>query len=154
MVMYKIHCICGASKATIDSKAIAVKCFCHCETCRTVANGPAVEVVVVQPEGLEEEGDIKEFVKSDLVKIHFCGKCGTKIYNTNNLGLKVVSDQLLRAAGNDLEKDHLLPEFHLHYSMRVCDFKDGLPKFLDMPADFGGSGKMYVEGQGPHVQVA
>ncbi len=31
---------------------------------------------------------------------------------------------------------------HLFYSERVVDFGDGLPKFIDMPETYGGSGEM------------
>ena len=35
-----------------------------------------------------------------------------------------------------------VPELHVHYGNKTVSVKDGLPKFKDMPADFGGSGDM------------
>ena len=32
------------------------------------------------------------------------------------------------------------PEIHVHYAAAVLRIKDGLPKFKDLPAEFGGSG--------------
>ncbi len=34
------------------------------------------------------------------------------------------------------------PENHVHYTQRVMDLPDGLPKFQDLPAEAGGSGEM------------
>ena len=32
------------------------------------------------------------------------------------------------------------PTMHLYYSEKTVSVKDGLPKYANMPADFGGSG--------------
>ena len=37
------------------------------------------------------------------------------------------------------------PKFHIHYAERVWFVKDGLPKFKDMPTEFGGSGETVDE---------
>ncbi len=37
------------------------------------------------------------------------------------------------------------PQFHQFYSERVTNFADGLPKFADKPAEFGGSGERMEE---------
>ncbi len=37
------------------------------------------------------------------------------------------------------------PTVHVYYADRTIDVKDGLPKFKDMPAEFGGSGDMLTE---------
>jgi hypothetical protein len=36
-----------------------------------------------------------------------------------------------------------VPKAHVNYENRIMNCPDDLPKFLDMPAAFGGSGKMY-----------
>ena len=37
------------------------------------------------------------------------------------------------------------PTMHVHYGEKVMSVRDGLPKFADMPAAFGGSGKELPE---------
>jgi hypothetical protein len=37
------------------------------------------------------------------------------------------------------------PGLHVNYQETVLPMKDGLPKFKDFPADFGGSGEMLKE---------
>ncbi len=32
------------------------------------------------------------------------------------------------------------PTLHVHYGNKTISMKDGLPKFKDLPSDFGGSG--------------
>jgi hypothetical protein len=32
------------------------------------------------------------------------------------------------------------PALHVHYGEKVLAMRDGLPKYADMPKDFGGSG--------------
>ena len=37
------------------------------------------------------------------------------------------------------------PGLHVHYGEKVLSIADGLTKYADMPADFGGSGKELAE---------
>jgi len=37
------------------------------------------------------------------------------------------------------------PVLHINYGEAVMSVKDGLPKFKDLPKDFGGSGEMLPE---------
>lgn len=37
------------------------------------------------------------------------------------------------------------PALHVFYANKTVSVKDGLPKFADMPADFGGSGEVLPE---------
>ena len=37
------------------------------------------------------------------------------------------------------------PQVHVNYGETVLPIKDGLPKFKDFPADFGGSGETIEE---------
>ena len=37
------------------------------------------------------------------------------------------------------------PGFHIHYQETVLRMKDGLPKFTDLPKEFGGSGELLPE---------
>jgi hypothetical protein len=37
---------------------------------------------------------------------------------------------------------HFEPELHAHYGEKVVTMRDGLPKYLDIPAEMGGSGQL------------
>ena len=37
------------------------------------------------------------------------------------------------------------PSVHVNYAETVLPMRDGLPKFRDFPADFGGSGEVMAE---------
>jgi hypothetical protein len=37
------------------------------------------------------------------------------------------------------------PKLHVNYGDRVLPIRDGLPKFKDLPAEFGGSGATMTE---------
>jgi hypothetical protein len=37
------------------------------------------------------------------------------------------------------------PTMHVHYGEKVLAIRDGLPKFKDVPEDFGGSGETLPE---------
>jgi hypothetical protein len=37
------------------------------------------------------------------------------------------------------------PSVHVNYAETVLPMRDGLPKFRDFPADFGGSGEVIAE---------
>ena len=37
------------------------------------------------------------------------------------------------------------PTCHFHYASKTLSIKDGLPKFADVPAEFGGSGQMLAD---------
>ena len=37
------------------------------------------------------------------------------------------------------------PQVHIHYGEKVLALRDGLPKFKDLPEDFGGSGEQLPE---------
>jgi hypothetical protein len=37
------------------------------------------------------------------------------------------------------------PSVHVNYAKTVLPMRDGLPKFRDFPADFGGSGEVMAE---------
>jgi hypothetical protein len=73
-----------------------------------------------------------------------CNKCGKWFFNTNKFGLKATS--AMNFAGADQKpKDRFKPNLHIMYGERVIDVDDALPKFMDFPAAFGGSDKMYTK---------
>ena len=55
-------------------------------------------------------------------------------------GMSIVFPSTLIGSGHKF-----LGGFHIFYGTRSMNVADGLPKFEDLPDDFGGSGKMIPE---------
>ena len=69
----------------------------------------------------------------------FCAKCGGHLL-TKHPGFGVTD---LYAA--TIPSLAFLPALHVNYAETVLPMRDGLPKFKDFPADFGGPGEMVAE---------
>ena len=71
----------------------------------------------------------------------FCRRCGSAVLNRKpDYGLVVVYATELEGSGLAYA-----PTFHSFYGEGVMHVADGLPKFADLPAELGGSGKRLEE---------
>ena len=71
----------------------------------------------------------------------FCTRCGGAVFNRKvQIGMTVVYAVTLAEAGFVFE-----PTFHCFYGEGVLAMADGLPKYEDLPAPLGGSGKRLDE---------
>ncbi len=71
---------------------------------------------------------------------HSCAQCGSRVMNTPG------------GKGNDYMRgvfpvlcdtqDWFEPSMHIYYEERVVDIDDALPKYLDVPNEFNGSGRL------------
>ena len=79
------------------------------------------------------------YQKTPVSQRQFCTKCGGHLMTMHPpLGLMDV----YAATIPDLA---FKPGVHVNYQETVLPMKDGLPKFKDFPAEFGGSGEMAAE---------
>ena len=70
-----------------------------------------------------------------------CAKCGGCVANQKpRIDMTVVYPMTLAGSGFDYQ-----PSSHIFYTERVMDFADGLPKFVDLPSQLGGSGETVDE---------
>jgi len=79
------------------------------------------------------------YQKTEISQRQFCSKCGGHLM-TNHPPLGLVD--VFSATLLDLKFE---PGVHVNYQETVLPMKDGLPKFKDFPAEFGGSGLMVSE---------
>lgn len=146
---FKGQCFCGAVEVEVQGPPVAAA-ICHCESCRrwhdaplnTWAIWPAdnVRVTVGQDQLVEfnKHGSEGPSVRT------FCKRCGSAVLNRKpTYGMTVVYATLLEGSGLRYE-----PTFHSFYGEGVMHIADGLPKFEDLPAEFGGSGKRLDEPAG------
>ena len=79
------------------------------------------------------------FQKTAASERKYCKKCGGHLMtNHPSLGLVDVFAATLPTL-------KFSPSVHVNYAETVLPMRDGLPKFRDFPADFGGSGEQIAE---------
>ncbi len=138
---YQGSCFCGAVKLTATG-APAGMGYCHCDSCRHWSAGPINAFSLWQPtqvkvtQGAEH---IDTYHKTENSYRKWCKKCGGHLMSEHpGMGLTDVYAAILPELP-------FAPGLHVFYSEAKVQVKDGLPKFKDMPADFGGSGEMLPE---------
>ena len=135
------RCFCGAVEFEV-SGAPAAMGYCHCVDCTTWAASPINSFSLWSPENLKVtkgEDNIGTYNKTENAYRKFCTTCGGHVFSTHP-GMKLVD--VYPNVVPDLKHE---PTLHVFYATRTIDVKDGLPKFKDMPADFGGSGETLPE---------
>ena len=82
--MPKGRCHCGAVRYEMPAEAIH-QALCHCSDCRRQSGAPAVAWALVKKDALSTEGETKEYASSEHGRRHFCPKCGTSLFYTNDV---------------------------------------------------------------------
>ena len=125
-----------------DAEAMA---FCHCDSCRRWSAGPLSAFTLWKPENVQvtkgadkidgytgNPGSGHEGIVSNR---KWCKSCGGHLFTEHPaMGLVDVPAVVIRGL-------KFIPAFHVHYQESVHPVSDGLPKFRDLPAEAGGSGK-------------
>ncbi len=146
---YKGGCFCGAVEVEVKGQPAAVG-ICHCESCRKWHSAPVnawavwpdamVKVTAGQDHllGFNKQGADGPSGRSS------CKRCGGAVLNRKpKIGMTVVYAMTLDSSGLMFE-----PTFRCFYGEGVLHMADGLPKFDDLPAPLGGSGKQCDEPAG------
>lgn len=82
---YNGSCLCKSVQYRIESDAVATA-NCHCNICKKSTGAAFQTVTVALNKSFKIESgkeDIKTYAISDNAVKHFCGVCGTPIYNTH-----------------------------------------------------------------------
>ncbi|MCR9139653.1 MAG: GFA family protein [Alphaproteobacteria bacterium] len=133
-------CYCGAVEVTISGPP-ATSGYCHCHSCRTWHATPMTAFSIWADTAISIQGEtIVTEVSGDSHRVS-CKKCGGAVANKKpKIAMTVVYPMIYRQSGADFP-----PQYHLFYSERTMDISDGLPKFVNTPTDFGGSGERVDE---------
>ncbi|MFT4583441.1 MAG: hypothetical protein ACI915_003675 [Gammaproteobacteria bacterium] len=129
-------CFCGAIEFEVTGEA-QVMGFCHCDDCTKWAGAPISAFSLWPSDGVsvtKGADNIGSFAKTDNSHRKFCKTCGGHVF-TDHPGLSM-HDVYLNTVPGVAHK----PTLHVFYGEKTVAMKDGLPKFKDMPAEFGGSG--------------
>lgn len=139
--VHKAGCFCGAVEMTVTGSPVAMG-YCHCTSCRTWAASP-MNPFTLWPQGsvkvTKGEEHVGSFSKSPSTKRQFCKVCGGSLSTAHApWGLEGVFAPVIKDF-------NFTPAMHVNYGEKMISIKDGLPKFKDLPKDFGGSGETLPE---------
>ncbi len=75
------HC-----RAVRYSMPVAVEhhTLCHCTDCRRHAGAPAVAWAMARTDAVRISGETTAYASSEHARRHFCGRCGTGLFYTND----------------------------------------------------------------------
>ena len=138
---YSGECFCGAVKLTTTGEPEGMG-YCHCQSCRSWSGGPVNGFTLWQPGNVivtEGQDHVATFNKTQGSTRTFCRTCGGHLM-TDHPSLGVVDVFAATLPGLSFQ-----PGLHINYSETVLPMKDGLPKFADFPAAFGGSDRQVPE---------
>ena len=138
---YQGKCFCGAVSVEATGEP-QVMGYCHCASCRSWSAAPvnaftlwAADTVTVT--GGEEH--LATYNKTEMSFRRFCSICGGHVITGHpTFGMVDVYAATIPTLA-------FAPQLHVFYSEKVLKMADGLPKYADFPANFGGSGATLPE---------
>ena len=138
---YKGSCFCGEVEIEV-SGAPVVMGYCHCDDCKSWLAAPMSAFTLWPPENVrvtKGEAKINTFSKSKEADRKYCANCGGAVMSDHpSMGLTDVFAVLLQGFAFE-------PAMHVHYGKKAVSIADGVPKFRDLPTDFGGSGDLLTD---------
>jgi hypothetical protein len=137
----KGQCFCGQVQIEVTGQP-AAQGYCHCESCRQISGAPIRGFTVWPKESVRVtrgEDQLKGYSKTDFSDRRHCANCGGQvlIYHPT-LGMTDVHSEII-------PDFRFQPGLHVNYQERTLSIRDGLPKFKDFPAGFGGSDETVPE---------
>jgi hypothetical protein len=138
---YTGGCFCGAVQIKVTGRPEAMG-YCHCNSCRSWAAAPVNAFTLWKPENVtvtQGKDKIGVFHKTEHSHRQFCRVCGGHLMTAHpGMNLIDVYAAIIPDVGFE-------PMLHVHYGEKVLPVRDGLPKFKDLPGEFGGSGETLAE---------
>lgn len=142
---YKGTCSCGAVEVTVAGDT-DIMGFCHCSSCRGWQGAPVTALSLWTFDDVKVtkgEEHLGVYMKTKDSQRKFCKLCGGHVMTAHPSGAaKGLIDVYAAAIVPDFP---FQPKLHIHYQEKVFSIRDGLPKFKDLPAEYGGSGEMLPE---------
>lgn len=139
--VYHGRCFCGAIELEVTGEPAAAG-YCHCRSCRHWSAGPVNAFMLFKPDAVRvTQGNdrIGSYRKTSQSIRKWCLGCGGHLLTEHpDMGLVDVYAAIIPDAP-------FRPALHAHYRESVLRIRDGLPKFGDIPASIGGSGKQVDE---------
>ena len=139
--VYEGGCLCGGVKLKVVGPPVGAG-LCHCESCRKWHAAPVNAYSVWPNEAVRvtQGEELLANYQSEKSNRHWCRHCGTGLMNRLSNEVTVVYAMVLVGSGYVPQ-----PSCHIYCEETVFDIQDGLPKYFDLPAELGGTGKMVEE---------
>ncbi len=138
---YKGGCFCGEVQFVVTGPPHLMG-LCHCVSCRTWSAAPVNAFSLWKPENVkvtQGEGNIGVYNKTERSFRQFCRTCGGHLMTRHPL------HNFFDVYAALLPELSFAGSFHVFYGERMLSWRDGLPKFRDLPAELGGSGETLPE---------
>ena len=138
---YTGGCFCGEVAFEVLGTPLA-EGYCHCSDCRNWSAAAFIAFSLWAPDAVKVTGgetSIASYSKSERSVRKYCTVCGGHLM-TAHPGMNLVSVYPSQVAGFETT-----PTLHVGYGEKVMSIVDGLPKYADVPAEFGGSGDLLPE---------
>ena len=138
MTTFKGECFCQSVRIEAAGEPEAMG-YCHCQSCRSWSGGPVNAFSLWPPEAVEVvkgAENLATYHKTDMSHRQYCKICGGHLM-TDHPPFKMIDVYAATIPGLAF-----VPQVHVNYGETVLPMRDGLPKFRDFPAEFGGSGEV------------
>ncbi len=135
---YKAACFCGAVEVEVTGKPVFAG-YCHCKDCQAWSAAPINAFSLWKASDVritKGESEIGTFSKTEHSDRKFCKSCGGHVMTAHP------RMRLIDVYANLLQGYTHKATLHANYASKMVSVKDGLPKYVDLPADLGGSGEM------------
>ena len=142
MPSYKGTCFCGEVEVEVIADAVA-QLVCHCTVCRSWSATPMTGATLFRLEDVKitkGNDSLRRYARNAGHDRCFCCHCGGHVMADHQDTYGIID-----VYASILDGFTFTPTAHINYSTAVLRVKDGLPKYKDFPADFGGSGEMMDE---------
>ncbi len=138
---YTAKCFCGQVELEVSGAPI-FQGFCHCDSCRSWLGAPVHAATLWPTEKVtivKGEEKLATYKKTERSQRKHCTNCGGHVINSHpDEGFVDVMAPIIK----DFPFE---PTMHVHYGERILSMPDGLPKYKDVPAEFGGTGDLIKE---------
>jgi len=134
-------CFCGAVEFEVTGAPLTMG-YCHCKDCTAWLGAPVNAFSFWSPDGVQlTKGaeNVGVYNKSEHSFRKFCRTCGGALMTEHpTYGFVDVYPSVIPGFVH-------VPELHVHYAHKTISVPDGLPKFKDLPSQYGGSGETLPE---------
>jgi hypothetical protein len=113
--------------------------YCHCRSCQTAHAAPMLAAAVFLADQVTYSGELTQMTvtKGEGATPRLaCLRCGTKVINIPHPSVRTILPSLCD------DVSWFKPTLHMQWQDRLIDMQDALPKYLDFPTQFGGTGKL------------
>ncbi len=138
---YTGGCFCGAVTVEVRNQP-EVMGYCHCDSCRGWSASPVNAFTLWKPENVtvtKGEEHLGSYAKTEVSHRQWCRLCGGHVLGRHP------TFGMVDVFAATIPSFPFAPTLHINYGEKVLAIPDGLPKFKDFPAPFGGSGDTLPE---------